>query len=64
MCNDFLYRFHRIAIAHAPGGRWAPLAGGTPIGSASVRLQRSRTSASFLAAQGAEALRTLASFSP
>lgn len=63
-CNEFLYRFHRIAVAHAPGGRWAPLGGGASIGSASVKLQRNRSSASFLAAQGAEALRSLASFSP
>jgi hypothetical protein len=63
-CNDFLYRFHRISIARAPGGGWKPLANASTIGSASVRLQRSRASASFLAAQGAEALRSLASFSP
>lgn len=63
-CNEFLYRFHRIAIAHAPGGAWAPLAGGISIGSPSVRLHRSRASASFVAAQGPQALRSLASFSP
>jgi hypothetical protein len=59
-CNQFLYRFHRIAVAHAPGGAWAPLAHGHRIGSASMKV----TYSSFLAAQGAEALRSLASFSP
>ena len=63
-CNGFLYRFHRVAIARAPGGGWAPLAGGYAISSPVTKMQRSRTTASFLAAQGDVAFRTLASFSP
>jgi hypothetical protein len=64
VCNAFLYRFQRVAIAHAPGGGWAPLAHGTPIGSGSALVKRSGgSSASFIAAQGADAVRTLATFS-
>ena len=64
VCNDFLYRFHKIAVAHAPGGGWAPLISPIPIGGGAARVQRSRTTASFIAAQGQSALRSLASFSP
>jgi hypothetical protein len=64
VCNAFLYRFHRVSIAHAPGGGWAPLAHGTTIGGGSALVQRSRSSDSFLAAQGADAVRSLASFRP
>jgi hypothetical protein len=63
-CNQFLYRFHRISLAHAPGGGWKPLTGASPITSPTVRMSRSSATASFLAAQGEEALRSLASFSP
>jgi hypothetical protein len=27
-CNGLRYRFERVAVAQAPGGRWQPLAGG------------------------------------
>jgi hypothetical protein len=63
-CNPFLYRFHGVSIARAPGGGWTPLVSAMSISSGSTLLHRSRTSSSFLAAQGAAAVRTLASFSP
>jgi len=64
-CNGFLYRFHRVSIARAPGGGWQRLAGGYQISSSTTRLARSSpTGGSFLAAQGDLALRTLASFTP
>jgi hypothetical protein len=63
-CNAFLYRFHRVEIARVPGGGWSPLAHGTTIGSGSAQVHRSSSSASFIAAQGAEAVRSLAVFSP
>jgi len=63
-CNDFLYRFHRVSIAHAPGGGWHGLSGGYPIGSPSTHLVRNNKAGSFLAAEGDLALRTLASFNP
>ena len=63
VCNAFLYRFHRVTIARVPGGGWVPLANATPIGAGSA-VHRSSSSASFIAAQGAEAVRSLAAFSP
>jgi hypothetical protein len=63
-CNSFLYRFHQVQIAHAPGGSWQQLVGGYPISSSSSRVARNAPKDSFLAAQGAEALRTLAASTP
>jgi hypothetical protein len=63
-CNGFLYRFHRVSIARAPGGGWKPLSGGYRISSSTTRLQQGGQNASFLAAEGDVALRTLASFTP
>ena len=63
-CNQFLYRFHHISLARAPGGGWRPLAGASAISSPTVRMDRSTKTSSFLAAQGEAALRSLASFSP
>jgi hypothetical protein len=63
-CNGFLYRFNRVSIARAPGGSWQQLSGGYPITSASTRIARNARKASFLAAEGDDALRTLASFIP
>ena len=64
-CNGFLYRFHRVSIAHVPGGGWHQLAGGYQISSSSTQLARSGgNDGSFLAAEGDLALRTLASFNP
>lgn len=63
-CNPFLYRFHGVAVANAPGGTWSPLLRSYPISSPSTKLQRNTRSASFLAAQGPLAVRSLASFNP
>ena len=64
-CNGFLYRFNRVSIAHAPGGGWQPLSGGDTISSPSTRLARlSSRKGSFLAAEGPDAFRSLASFIP
>jgi hypothetical protein len=54
-CNSFLYRFHDVSIARAPGGSWQSLTAGYPISSAATRVQRGQGS-SFLAAQGSDAL--------
>jgi len=62
-CNGFLYRFHDVAVARAPGGSWQALVGGYPIRSSSTRIARTNAKGSFLAAEGDAALRTLASFS-
>lgn len=64
-CNGFLYRFHQVSIARVPGGGWQPLAGGTTISSPSTRIARNTHRGSFLAAEGDDALRTLAAvFTP
>jgi hypothetical protein len=63
-CNGFLYRFGSVSVAGAPGGSWQPLQGGYTITSSTTRLARNRRNASFLAAEGAAALRTLQTFSP
>jgi hypothetical protein len=61
-CNTFLYRFHGVRLAAAPGGGWHPLLGGYPIRSSVSRIRRSR--GSFLAAEGAQALQLLHSLKP
>jgi hypothetical protein len=61
-CNGFLYRFDRISVARAPGGGWSLLQSSDPIISTSTRL-RHRTRASFYAAEGDAAFRTLSSLS-
>jgi hypothetical protein len=63
-CNGFLYQFHQVSIAHAPGGGWQPLFGGYTITSPSTRIARNTGKGSFVAAEGDDALRTLASFIP
>jgi hypothetical protein len=63
-CNGFLYRFHGVSVARAPGGSWRPLTSGYTISSSTTRVQRALRTGSFLAAQGDIALRTLASVSP
>jgi hypothetical protein len=63
-CNGFLYRFRGVSVASSPGGGWQPLAGGTTIKSASTRLAANARFASFLAAEGDDAVRTLATLSP
>jgi hypothetical protein len=62
MCNGFLYRFDRISLARAPGGGWTLLRASAPITSSSTKLKQ-RTTASFFAAEGDDAFRTLASLS-
>jgi hypothetical protein len=63
-CNGFLYSFHQVSIARAPGGGWQPLAGGYTISSPSTRIARNTHKGSFLAAEGDAALRTLAAVIP
>jgi hypothetical protein len=58
-CNSFLYRFNGVTLAHAPGGEWRPLSGGYAITSPTTRLARD-SGQSFIAAEGDDALRTLA----
>jgi len=62
-CNGFLYRFSAVSVASAPGGSWHPLVGGFAITSPTTRLARGHAGPSFLAAEGADALRTLSTFS-
>jgi hypothetical protein len=63
-CNGFLYRFHQVSIAEAPGGGWQPLVRGYTITGSTTRIERSSTKGAFLAAEGDVALRTLASLNP
>jgi hypothetical protein len=63
-CNDFLYRFHGVSIARFPGGGWHELLTGYQIGGPSTRLTRNAGSSSFIAAEGDDAFRSLASFTP
>lgn len=60
-CNGFLYRFDHVAVAAAPGGGWRPLANALDITSTGTRVQPSRGKASFVAAEGDDAFRLLAS---
>jgi hypothetical protein len=63
-CNGFLYRFRRVSIARFPGGGWKELNSGYRITSSSTRVQLAWNRGAFLAAQGAVAVRTLASLQP
>lgn len=63
-CNGFLYRFGGVAVATAPGGGWRSLVGGYRITSPTTQVAQRQRHASFLAAGGADAERTLASFIP
>ena len=63
-CNGFLYRFDTVSVAHAPGGGWQPLGGSaSAISSVSTRVKRSGTRGAFMAAEGDDAFRVLASVS-
>ena len=42
MCNDFLYSFRHVSIAHAPGGDWQQLTDAYPIQSTVARIQQAR----------------------
>jgi hypothetical protein len=63
LCNDFLYRFEAVSVAHAAGGRWSRLASASWIENANTRIA-SRTTSGFYAAGGEVGLRTLASALP
>jgi hypothetical protein len=63
-CNDFLYRFHAVSIASFPGGGWQELLTGYPIGDPATKLAWHSRSASFVAAEGVDALRSLATVIP
>jgi len=56
-CNNFLYSFQRVKIAHKPGGLFHKFAGGYKIASAKATVQRAGTA--FIAAEGAPSVRTL-----
>jgi hypothetical protein len=56
-CNAFLYSFQRVKVAHRPGGLFHNLNGGYKISSAKATVQRAGTA--FIAAEGAQSLRTL-----
>ena len=58
-CNGFLYSFRDVAVAFAPGGGWRALARNDKIISSTTRLRRAR--ASFIAAEGDAAIRSLLS---
>jgi hypothetical protein len=58
-CNTFLYRFRRVSIAHAMGGGWHLLSGGSQIRSSETRVQPARGGAAFLAAEGRSAFQLL-----
>jgi len=58
-CNTFLYRFRRVSIAHAMGGGWHLLSGGSQISSSETRVQRAGGAAAFLAAEGRSAFQLL-----
>jgi hypothetical protein len=62
-CNTFLYRFRRVSLAHAPGGRWRQMRGGYPIRSAVAKLRRARGSSGFFAAEGRPAFQFLSATS-
>jgi hypothetical protein len=64
-CNNFLFDFHRVRVAHAPGGSWRLLSGGAyTITSSATRIRRSRSDAAFLAAEGLLALQLLPKLKP
>ena len=63
-CNGFLYRFDQVSIAHVPGGGWHPLATSAyAISSVSTRVRKNSNPGSFMAAEGDDAFRMLASAS-
>jgi hypothetical protein len=62
-CNTFLYRFRQVKVAHAPGGSWHWLTGGSAIRGPVTRVVRPRGAATFLAAEGQSAFHFL-SYTP
>jgi len=62
-CNTFLYRFRHVSIAHAAGGGWQLLTGGSAIKSSMTRVRRSPGAATFFAAEGQPAFQVLSATS-
>ena len=62
-CNTFLYRFRHVSIAHAAGGGWQLLTGGSAIESSMTRVRRSPGAAAFFAAEGHSAFQVLSATS-
>ena len=56
-CNDFLYSFQRVKVAHRPGGLFHSFTGGYKILSARTTIQRAGTA--FIAAEGKPSVQTL-----
>ena len=56
-CNNFLYSFQKVKIAHKPRGLFHSFTGGYKIKSAKATMQRSGTT--FIAAEGTPSVRTL-----
>jgi hypothetical protein len=63
-CNSFLYRFHGVRFAHAPGGGWSASPRGYAIRDSKTGVRRARGGNAFLAAEGWVARRRLASLRP
>jgi hypothetical protein len=56
-CNNFLYSFQSVKVAHRPGGLFHNFTGGYRIASAKTTMQRAGTA--FIAAEGTPSARTL-----
>jgi hypothetical protein len=56
-CNDFLYSFQHVKVAHRTRGAFHNLVGGSKIRSAKTTMQRAGTA--FIAAEGTPSIRTL-----
>ena len=56
-CNNFLYSFQRVKVAHRPGGLFHNLTGGYKIDSDKTTVQRAGSA--FVAAEGTPSVRTL-----
>jgi len=56
-CNNFLYSFQNVRIAHKPSGLFHPMTGGYPIRSDKTTIRRAGST--FIAAEGTPSVRTL-----
>lgn len=63
-CNNFLYRFWHVQVAHAAGGDWRSLSSAYAIKSPVTRIRRAPGGAAFLAAEGPPAFLLLPSLAP
>lgn len=63
-CNSFLYRFHGVRFARAPGGGWSTSPRGYVIRNPGTGIHRARGGNAFLAAEGWAARRRLALLRP